>query len=962
MALPDPERWSQISALLDNVLEVPPEERAAYLDEACADDPELRREVEAFLDAEANAPDFLEGEAAHHASAFMPDVSSSTSPDPLSPGQQLGAYRVAEKIGEGGMSTIYRAERADGSFEQDVAIKLMRTDFGTGDFVQRFLNERQILASLNHPNIARVFDGGTTDTGRPYFVMEHVEGTPITTYCDEHRLSIEERLALFQTVAEAVQHAHQNLVVHRDLKPSNILVTEAGQVKLLDFGIAKLLSPDPETSPPEAPVTRTGLHLMTPEYAAPEQVKGETITTTTDIYALGILLYELLTGHRPYHLQQRSPYEIVRAICDEEPTRPSTIVTKVREGTSTRITPDDVSTARGLDADALQRTLSGDLDAIVLKALRKPPADRYATVEAFTDDIRRYLADEPVDARANTWTYRTRKFARRHWLGVATVAAVALLIAGFMATLVYQQTVTAQARTEAEAEATKANQVAQFMVELFESNDPTKASADTLTARTLLQRGVERAQGLDDQPAVQVHLLNTIGEAYREMGQYDSAQAVMERALTLSEQTFDAPHPTHATTQVKLGMLLRDSGAYDEADSLLQGSLDQLQQLPDMDSLRAEALYSRAMLKQTQNELDSSVDLHWHALRIRLTLHDFTHSDVLTSMHGLASTLHDQSKYEEAETFYQWALEGFANQHGIDHPFVGAVLNNLAFLKSDQGQLAEAETLYRQALTVRRERLGADHPEVATTLNNLGALFNKRANYAAAESTYQAALSIWRDRLGDDHVRTAVTQGNLARTLFFQGAYEAADSLYQKTLAVDRAQLGDDHHFVGIDLHNLARLKHAQGAYEEADSLFEEALAIFDEALPSDHPRTATSIVSQGELFMDWNRLDTAETRLREGLRMRMATLDPSHWEIAEAQSSLGACLTRQGRYATADSLLQEALTTLRLQTAPPPRPLRKTIDRLIALHEARDAPEEAARYRKLRARTPHLAEALPPD
>ncbi len=403
------DRWIQIQALFDATLARPKDERTAFLRAACGDDPALYAEVASLLEADDGSHSLLDGSALD---AF-PEVM-------LMEGQRVGAYRILHEIGAGGMGTVFLAERADGQFEQRVALKLIKRGMDTEQILQRFRSERQILARLNHPHITRLFDGGLTDDGLPFFAMEYVEGVPIDAYCDVHHLTIEERLHVFRAVGEAVQYVHRNLIVHRDLKPENILITGDGTVKLLDFGIAKVLGND------ESANTQVGRRVMTPAYAAPEQIRGEPITTATDVYALGLVLYELLSGHRPYRLSGASQVERESLICSSEPSPPSTMVGRVETASDREVTPATISLTRRTRTDRLRRRLSGDLDTICLKALRKEPERRYISAEQFVEDVRRHLAGLPVMARRETAAYRMQKFIRRHRSGV--VAAIILLL------------------------------------------------------------------------------------------------------------------------------------------------------------------------------------------------------------------------------------------------------------------------------------------------------------------------------------------------------------------------------------------------------------------------------------------------------------------------------------------------------------------------------------------------------
>jgi serine/threonine protein kinase len=412
-----PERYHQIRNVFETTLAQPAETRPAFLDQACENDPDLRHEVERLLAAQAQVEGFIEQPAL----LAQPPGEEQSPPAPIE-GRRLGAYALVRELGQGGMGTVYLAQRADEAFHKQVAIKVVRPGLGSREILHRFEQEREILAGLDHPHIARLLDGGSTEDGLPYFVMEYIEGTPIDQYCDQHKLSISERLHLFEQVCAAVEYAHQHLVVHRDLKPGNILVTQEGTVKLLDFGIAKLLrAPGSETTLLE---TRTGLHVMTPEYASPEQVKGEPITTATDVYALGVVLYELLTGHRPYRLKSRLLHEIARVICEEEPTRPSTVITQSEEldraGTAAPpVTPQSVSQVRQTTPVGLKWSLLGDLDSVVMKSLQKEPARRYASAETLREDLQRYRQGLPVLARTGLWGAWTSKLVRHTPVGLA---------------------------------------------------------------------------------------------------------------------------------------------------------------------------------------------------------------------------------------------------------------------------------------------------------------------------------------------------------------------------------------------------------------------------------------------------------------------------------------------------------------------------------------------------------------
>ena len=522
-----PERWHQIKGILDEALEQEEPERAGFIAAACQGDDELRREVESLAASEAEIGDFIETPVFR---IRLDEV------EPLAVGERIGAWRIVREIGWGGMGAVYLAERADQEFEQRVAIKLVRRGMDTDEIVRRFRSERQILAHLDHPNIAKLFDGGTTADGRPYFVMEYVEGRPIHDFCDERKLSVRERLELFRQVCAAVHFAHQNLIVHRDLKPGNILVTADGVPKLLDFGIAKLLDPTQEAFA----LTRADLRPMTPDYASPEQVRGEPITTASDVYSLGVLLYRLLTGQRPYR-PTTDPQALAEAICKTEPVRPSSAIARAGE------IPDS-------ETRILRRQVAGDLDNIVLMAMRKEPQRRYASVDQLSNDIERHLEGLPVVARKDTLGYRTRKFVGRHKLGVTLAAATLLMIVGFSitVTLFWQRAERARERAQA---------VSGFLGDLFSASDPKRSRGEPITVLEILDQGsrkMDRSSKVE--PEVRADLMSTMGLAYLSLGQWDQAKRLFEVALDLHRRTLRQDDPQVVDDLQNLAFVLRQLG------------------------------------------------------------------------------------------------------------------------------------------------------------------------------------------------------------------------------------------------------------------------------------------------------------------------------------------------------------------------------------------------------------------
>ena len=746
----DRNQWPQVKALFERALEVPRESRAAFLDEACPAS-DVRREVEGLLAADDTAGTFLDTPA-------LLDVAKTPPAEPNSIGERIGPYELVREIGRGGMGTVYLAERADGAFEQSVALKVTRHGFDSPDLLSRFRYERQILAGLDHPHIARVLDGGVTDDGRPYFAMEYVDGEPIDDYCDRHRLSVDDRLALFTTVCKAVLYAHANLVIHRDLKPSNILVTGEGIVKLLDFGIAKLVRE--EAAGASAPHTQTGQRLMTPEYAAPEQIRGDAITTATDVYQLGVLLYELLTGHRPYRLSERLQHEVERVILEEEPTRPSTAVrqttTDTRGAETLRLTPEAVSEARSTAPDKLYRRLVGDLDTIVLAALRKEPSRRYASVEHLADDVRRHLDGLPVSARPDTLVYRASKYIRRHRLGVAAAAMIVLaLLSGFGATA-WQAQVAQQERLRAEQARALAerrfNDVRRLANDLlFEFHDAIADLPGSTPARELMvSRSLEYLDGLaqetNDDPALQIELAEAyrrigdvqgnptnpnLGQTHRAVESYSKGLAVLASALR-TDSTRDEALLARALLLERLSDVQGASGDLAAADTSLRAAVAQYRALAEAHPADTDHQLRYAVGLIKQGDLAGNPN--------------FTHLD----------------KPAEALQTYQTARPLLEQIHRQDSSHTrasrlqGLIYERIGTMYEVQDSLGAALQAYRRSLALR-EAFARDHPNHVDGLRDLAIAYEKMAdmhlhqgNPVEALAQYERAHAIFEQLLTAD--------------------------------------------------------------------------------------------------------------------------------------------------------------------------------------------------------------------
>lgn len=891
------ERLDRLERLFKAASLHPRNERREFLEAACSDDPALLKQLLDLIESheQAEQEGFM-GEATHGGLAGLVDSEHSAETDSL-PGTAVGPYNVIRLLGHGGMGDVYLAQR-DVPFKRLVALKIVQKGMDSREVVARFAMERQILASLEHPNISGLLDGGITEDGRPYFAMEYVEGLPITTYCDQHKLGIEKRLELFIRVCEAVTFAHQNLILHRDLKPNNILVTPRGEIKLLDFGIAKLLNPG--MSPMTMPVTRTDSRRMTPEYASPEQVRGEGLSTASDTYSLGMILYELLTGARAYNLTNRSTVELIKVICEQEPVKPSVRVADAANDASS--VPSSMGALRHTTTERLGRVLKGDLDNIVMMALRKETNRRYSSVNQLRNDLQNYLDDLPVIARPNTVKYRLNKFVHRNRAAVvATVIVFAVLIGGLSVSL-WQAAEARNERDRAEIARAQSEEISSFLMALFEASDPTESFGSDVTARQLLDRGIARAEQLSAQPIVQAQMLDIIGRVFLNLGKYDEAEIHLAKALAVRQRMLGNDHVDIAASLRSIGLARYLAGDYQSARDSLQKSIRMQEEIPgsDVEEMAetrtylaathrrlgdydiAEQLYRQvlteriehfgpdhervatshnnlALVLRLKGDLEGSEShlnkalLHW-----RRTLGE-NHPYVAAGLNSLGTTLYHQNRYEEAETSLRHALNIRLNVLGDNHPDVARSLTSLAILLRRTNRMAEAEQLFRQSLSIQRTTLGI-HPDVATNLTNLGLLLHQVGRYVEAEELYREALAVQTHALGDEHPATANTMNSIAMLLDQQGERLAeADELFRESLAIRRRTLGDDHVDVGRSLIHYAALLRRQGEYQQVEAMYDEALGIFRRQF--DESETWVQVVYKGysKLYDAWGKTEKAE-------------------------------------------------------------------------------------------------------
>jgi serine/threonine-protein kinase len=854
-----PERYQQVKELFESALDREPDQRAAFLDEACADDPSLRKDIDYLLACHAEADSFMEIPAIQDASQLLTDDEAASVV-----GRRIGPYQIIREIGQGGMGAVYLAARADDQFRKQVAIKLIRPGMDTDDLLRRFRTERQILASLDHPNIAKLLDGGTTVDGLPYLVMDYVEGLPLDVYRDRRNLSIVERLNLFRAVCSAVHYAHQNLVVHRDLKPSNILVTADGTPKLLDFGIAKILNPTlvSQTIAPTTAMARP----FTPDYASPEQVRGEPITTASDVYSLGVLLYELLTGHRPYRLASYTPVEIERIVCEEEPEKPSLSVAwqakseipNPKSETNLNDLNSKSKTARASGSlgfrilnlfgnsrfgfgisrtdGKLRKQLSGDLDTIVLMAMRKEPQRRYTSVEQFSEDIRRHLDGLPVIARKDTVGYRAGKFVKRHTVGVAAAALVVLTLVGGIVATAWQAKIAAEQarvateqRDRARVAAAKAERINLFLQGLIGAANPAYKGTDVKVIEVMEEAAARVDKELADQPEVLAEAHLTIGETYFSMSRFDQAETHYRAALDTSRKALGDEHPTTALSMTYMGAILARKGLFADAESSFRQALD---------------VQRRAF---------------------------------------------PEGNYD-----------------------TGVTLSALGELLREKGDPKAAEPLSEEALGIARRLFGEEHQHVATVLTSIGLTREVQRDLDGAQASYRRAIEIYRKLPGRPSAMMGRTLTLLGRNLTTKGEYTEAETVLREAVDFNSRVGVSPGVFYADSLTELALLYFFKGEYANAEDVLRKALEIQRRVLSKDNPYVAATLVPLGLALTRAGKPAAGEPYLREALSLRRKSLAPDHWALANTESALGECLTGLKRYTEAEPLLLKSYPTLK--------------------------------------------------
>jgi len=909
-----------IKAIFSEALEKhTPLERSTYLCEVCGNDTDLREKIENLLKAHSEAGNFLEA-------PILEEQVDLDIPLTETPGTVIGRYKLLEKIGEGGMAVVYMAEQ-EKPIRRQVALKIIKLGMDTKSVIARFEAERQALALMDHPHIAKVFDAGATNTGRPYFVMELVRGLSITEYCDENNLSTDDRQSLFIQVCSAVQHAHQKGIIHRDIKPSNVMVTlHDGQPvpKVIDFGIAKATN---QKLTEKTLFTRYAQMIGTPAYMSPEQAEMSDldIDTRTDIYSLGVLLYELLTGAPPFseeELHQAGYLEIQRIIREQEPTKPSTKLSTLGD------TLAEVARHRRSTPDLLRKSVRGDLDWIVMKALEKQRDRRYDTAAELAADINRHLDNEPVQAAAPGFLYRTCKFTKRHRIGVLVGLLVILAICAIVSALsvatvliwreqgrtrrAFEKEQKAlryetQARMVAEREIRKSQAVVDFLNnDLLASVDPARARGRQVTILDALDAASEKIEGrFENEPLIEGAIRRTLGSTYKALGNYKAAEPHLERDLYINRKHLGQEHNNTLTSMGDLAELYRVQGRYDQA----------------------ELLYEK-LLEISPRVLGAE------------------HPHTLTFMNNYAMIHHHKGRYEQAEELYLKSFEIRKRQLGEEHPNTLATMNNLGGLYYDTGQYEKAEMMQLKTLEVQERVLGPEHPETLMLMSNIAALYMAQGKYEKAESLFLTILPIQKRVLGEEHPGTMTATNNLAHLYIHQKRYDQAEPLYERVLEVNTRKLGEEHQYTMASMNNLAELYRDQKRYDESEQLHTRAYKLKVRVLGREHPDTLAAMNNLAELYKDQGRYNDAETLHLETLEISKRVLGEQHPNTLSTMNNLAMVYMFQSEFQKAETLHLRTLE-LRRQVLRPEHPyIERTIRHLVDLYNAWGKPEEAQKWR----------------
>jgi serine/threonine-protein kinase len=904
-------RWQEIQSALDEVLDKPEDERLKFLDKFAKDE-QLYVELKKLIGHDLNRVSILDSPAAELLQ--MGELSASERDDPTPHSLHINnntnnnkfptieKYQIEKEVGRGGMGRVYLARQVNDSFERRVAIKVLSTRNNDPQIIQRFEKEQRLLASLEHQSIAKIYDGGLTQEGTPYFVMEYIEGVSIDKYCDNNLLTIEQRLSLTLQIIDALDFAHKNLVVHRDIKPSNLLVATDGNVKLVDFGIAKLVNEEGDNQ-----LTQTGNQILTPGFAAPEQLLDKPITTTTDIYLLGLVMYKLFTGHQAYQDLSGSIVEMIKVMCEESPTMPSLVNTSLK-------TPEDSELLRdrSISLKQLKSKLSGDLDAIVLKCLSNRPQDRYQSMSSLRNDIECYFTNRPISAQHATLVYQTKKYARRHWKGLSILVVSVFILASYAYTVTVQSKKIQSALELTKIEKNKAQHVSDFLLNIFMSADPNVASLSNMTAADLLDQGRQQVLAdLQQAPEIQSHMLTSLGEVYFELGEADKSVELLEKSLSIQRKIKETSPITLADTLTNLGVAYVNGKKLDQAGALLKESLALHEKMITEQDGRINIEYAEThtVYGQLQRKLGNYQEsIRWYKKSIELlnSIGANNHHEMAVTLNGLASVQQDLGMFEDAAKTMQQAIEVHEKTLGSEHSYFTIYLNNLSILLTSMERFDEAFGYSNRALEIQKRILPDNHRYFAGPLRALGKISHGKGQLDQALNYFTQALDIYRNKSSSNNYITAIINQRLGLVYQDMGEYEKAQMHYSNAFKIHN-EISSGDKVVAKSYHLPAKLALLQSNFTLAETYYQKALQL----LPDNGLHTSIAQLGYSQLLLETGDYKKAEVLIENAIRMFEKSLPKSHSLVAESQLTLGLIYRATGKTQHGNLLIEPAMNIL---------------------------------------------------
>ncbi|MGM0546123.1 MAG: tetratricopeptide repeat protein [Bacteroidota bacterium] len=925
-------KWREIECLVDQALELPRNKRHDFIWQNCSGNKQLFNEITEYLAAIEESEGFFQDQIDLYSSLVDEWMAKPTSRKCSFVGERIGCFLITKLIEHGGMGSVYLAERDGDDFDQQVAIKIIRRGMDTPSNIARFKREQQILANLHHHNIAQMYDGGITDEGLPYLVMEYVEGTPIDVYCDNKKCTIEQRIKLFKQVCLGIQHAHKNLVIHRDLKPSNIFVTEDGHVKILDFGISKILEDDNQS------IFETCAHQypVSLGYAAPEQLSGQPVTTEVDTYGLGVVLYEMLAGVRPFDLEDKNIVQIEHIIRDKNAPAPAVKFNNLPSAKEKQ----KIANNRNTSPKNLAKYLKSDLGSIILKTLYKEPERRYNSAGELLDDIERYEENKTVEARRHHLRYRVSKFLKRHRKGFATVGIFLLMLAGFAAFYTHKIT---QERNQAELEAQKSEQVSNFLINIFETNDPANTQGDTLTVNEVLASAKEKMEQLDDQPHIQSNMMLHLGKIFYKLGQFDEASKHLEEAHAIQQKHGRQKTMLQADILRYLATINIEKYNYTAADSQLEKSLGIHHDLQETDNANyAKLLNEKAILSRRMGDVDSAETLYNKALNIYSDLPKSEKQELTPAYNNLASLQKAVGKTPFARDMMEESLEYRLETFGPTHPRTLSTMRSMGILYGDLQNLGKSEELLTETLKINKQLYGRNNIKTAEIYNFLGITFKNNGEHDKAEEYYNNALHIYEEKFGNEHPKIAVLFNNIGTLYSTRKNYEQALNYHFKSLAIRKNHFGKTHPKVARSYDNIGYAYKKDGQLDSAETYFKKALTVREDYFEKPNSEIGSSYYNMGSVYGEKQEWNQTEKYLTEALSIQRNHLKEPHPDLVKTYYAMGLLMESIDRFDEAHSYYSKVIDIRKEFPANDFTNYENAVERLSVVYQKDDRQNEA--------------------